>query len=224
MEFSIGNKITAAFPSKPTEYYDWVSAMGSYRKYVTSKSKVLEIGASRPEKTRELSRWCDELIGVEVFPERTPSDFDNVHYITGNWENLSQIIPPESIDLAISTHVIEHVPEDLKAINELYKVLKPGGRAILNTPNRKRLVRSIIEKVFGEKVFPHGEHMREYVESDLVQLLDASSFRNYHVHPLVFGLHGGPFFLYTRAVPDRLRSLGNFWEIHLLKGNRDNLS
>jgi SAM-dependent methyltransferase len=204
-------------PSKPTDYYDWISAFESYRQYVTPTSTVLEIGASRPDKTRELSQWCKELIGVELFPERTPKDFGNVRYITGDWEDLSTLVPPESIDLAMSTHVIEHVPNDLKAANELYEVLKPGGRAVINTPNRKRLVRALIEKFSGDRVFPHGEHVREYLETDLIQLLGSSRFRNYQIYPVVFGIHGGPLFLYSTSVPKRFRGLANFWEIHLLK-------
>src|SRR2546428_5270695 len=204
-------------PTKPTHYYDWVSALESYRKYVTPTSSVLEIGASRIDKTKELSRWCNKLIGVELLPERTPENFGNVRYVTGDWENLSTLVPRESIDLAISTHVIEHIPSDLKAMNELFEVLKPGGRAVINTPNRKRLVRAVIEKFSGERVFPYGEHVREYLENDLIQLLAASRFRKYHIYPVVFGVHGGPIFLYSTSVPKRLRGLANFWEIHLLK-------
>ncbi len=217
MEFRFNSSIRACIPTKPTDYYDWVSVLESYRKYVTPASRVLEIGASRIDKTKELSRWCSELVGVELLPKRTPQNFGNVRYVTGDWENLSALVSRESIDLAISTHVIEHVPNDLKAMNELYEVLKPGGRAVLNTPNRKRLVRAAIEKFSGERVFPFGEHVREYLEKDLTQLLSASRFRKCEIYPVVFGVHGGPFFLYSTLVPKRLRGLANFWEIHLLK-------
>jgi SAM-dependent methyltransferase len=217
LEFCLGSAIRACVPSKPTDYYDWVSAYRSYRRYVTPTAKVLEIGASRPDKTRELSRWCAELIGVELLARRTPKDFANVRYFTGDWQNLSTLVPSNSIDLAISTHVLEHVPNDLRAVNELYEVLRPGGRAILNTPNRKRLVRAVIEKFSGERVFPFGEHVREYLEQDLIRLFESSRFPEFYIRPVVFGVHGGPFFLYSTIVPKRLRGLTNFWEIHLLK-------
>lgn len=48
--------------------YDWVSLMQSYRKYVNKGSIVLEIGASNVERTRELSQFCNKLIGVELLP------------------------------------------------------------------------------------------------------------------------------------------------------------
>ena len=177
----------------------------------------MEIGASRIERTRELSKFCNRLIGVELIPQRLPKDFENVKYIIGDWQNLSEFIEQNSIDIAVSTHVIEHVKDDLKAINELYRVLKPGGVALLTTPNRKRLTRAIIEIFTGERKFPVWEHQREYIESDLVNLLKASSFKNFKIIPLVLGLHGGPVFLYSESVNRNFRKFANYWKIDLFK-------
>jgi len=197
--------------------YDWVSLLRSYQTYVSPSFRVLEIGASTVERSKELSRYCHELIGLELLPERTPQDFGNVKYLTGDWQDVSQIIEPESIDIAISSHVIEHVPDDLKAINELYKILKPDGIAILNTPNRKRMTRAIAEIFTGPREFPWWEHLREYTEDDLERLLETSLFREYKILPVVFGLHGGPIFIYMEKVPEVFRRFANFWEIHLFK-------
>lgn len=40
----------------------------------------------------------------------------------------------DSFDLIMCTHVLEHIPDDKKAMRELYRVLKPGGMAFLNVP------------------------------------------------------------------------------------------
>ena len=42
--------------------------------------------------------------------------------------------PAESFDLVIANHVLEHVADDLSALVEIRRVLKPGGYAILQTP------------------------------------------------------------------------------------------
>ena len=39
-----------------------------------------------------------------------------------------------TFDAILCYHVLEHIEEDKKAISELYRVLKPGGWAILQTP------------------------------------------------------------------------------------------
>lgn len=42
--------------------------------------------------------------------------------------------PDEDFDAIICNHVLEHVPDDRKALRELYRVLRPGGWAILLVP------------------------------------------------------------------------------------------
>ncbi|MBU0763367.1 MAG: class I SAM-dependent methyltransferase [Bacteroidetes bacterium] len=41
-----------------------------------------------------------------------------------------------TFDYVVSSEVIEHTPDPLAAIDELYRVLKPGGIMVLTTPNR----------------------------------------------------------------------------------------
>lgn len=200
--------------------FDWNSLFASYKQYVSVSSNVLEIGASTLDRTIQLSKCCHVLTAVELSPDRILDNQGNIRNINGDWQNLSEFIEKSSIDIAVSSHVIEHVPDDLKAINELYKVLKPGGVALLNTPNRKRLARSIIEFFSKEREFPYWEHQREYVEEDICSLIDKSRFQDYKIIPLVLGLHGGPIFLYSDKVPDRFRKFANYWEIHLFKEQR----
>ena len=39
-----------------------------------------------------------------------------------------------TFDLVIANHVLEHVDDDLRALREIRRVLRPGGRAVLQTP------------------------------------------------------------------------------------------
>jgi len=197
--------------------HDWKSLLSSYEKHVTPDSVVLEIGASNTKRTKDLSRLCRRLIGIEIAPERVPEDFDNVTYLVGDWQRLSEIVDADSVDLAVSSHVLEHVPDDLRAVNELHTVLKPGGIGLINTPNRKRVLRALVESFTGERKFPYWEHQREYAEEDLVSLLERSRFQRYQILPVAFGLLGGPVYVYSETVPERLRKYANFWEMHLFK-------
>ncbi|NLC30387.1 MAG: class I SAM-dependent methyltransferase, partial [Chloroflexi bacterium] len=45
-------------------------------------------------------------------------------------------LPSDSFDLVFSHEVLEHVQDDQKAIWEMVRVLKPGGRIVLFCPNR----------------------------------------------------------------------------------------
>lgn len=43
-------------------------------------------------------------------------------------------LPTDSIDLALCSHVLEHVPDDAKAMRELRRVVRPGGSALIMGP------------------------------------------------------------------------------------------
>lgn len=197
--------------------YCWNHLLTTYKKLVKPNFIVLEIGSSTKYKTKDLSKYCKKIIGIEFLKERIPKDFDKVSYLQGDWQKLTKKIKPNSIDMAISSHVIEHISNDLNALNELYTVLKPNSCAIINTPNRKRLIRRIIEIFTSEKQFPYLEHVREYTETDLIELISKSKFTKYKITPLVFGIHAGNIRLCFKKVPAKFRDLANFWEIILYK-------
>jgi ubiquinone/menaquinone biosynthesis C-methylase UbiE len=198
--------------------YDWQHMVKTYRQYVNPKSVVLEIGASVTTRTQEIAKYVKKVIGLEYFPKRLPISHGNIEYRLGDWQQLSKIVKPSSIDCAISSHVIEHIPNDLKAINELYRVLKTNGIAIINTPNRNRLIRKIIEIFTGPRVFPYWEHVREYSQSDIISLLKKSKFKKYTITPIIFGLHGGKHYkFYFPTVPKLFIKNANYWEVVLFK-------
>ena len=45
-------------------------------------------------------------------------------------------LPDSAFDLVVCSEVVEHVPDSAAALREMYRVLRPGGRLILSTPQR----------------------------------------------------------------------------------------
>lgn len=60
----------------------------------------------------------------------------------------------DSFDLAFASHVVEHLPHPIDAFRELARVLKPGGRLLLLTPNRFHYVSLLAG------LMPHSLHVR----------------------------------------------------------------
>ena len=64
-------------------------------------------------------------------------------------------LPDRSVDMVMSTQVIEHIAEHGKAAAEFNRILRPGGHAIITTPH-------------PPEPFPNDDHVREgYTEEDL---------------------------------------------------------
>jgi predicted SAM-dependent methyltransferase len=46
----------------------------------------------------------------------------------------SMDLPDNSFDIVLCSHVLEHVPEDRKAMQEIFRILKPGGWGLIQVP------------------------------------------------------------------------------------------
>lgn len=67
-------------------------------------------------------------------------------------------IPDNTFDSIVSFQVIEHVKADGDFLAEIFRVLKPGGKAVLTTPN--------IKKTLSRNPW----HVREYTAAELTEL------------------------------------------------------
>jgi SAM-dependent methyltransferase len=63
------------------------------------------------------------------------SDFDERLHRADRAIDLQDIdMPDRHLDVVVSSHVLEHVPDTDMALSELYRVLRPGGSLILLVP------------------------------------------------------------------------------------------
>jgi SAM-dependent methyltransferase len=96
---------------------------------------VLEAGCGVGLYLEHLIPLGCEVIGMEYdFQRAVESKAKAVHILGAAGETLP--FPEETFDLILSNEVIEHVQDDKKAVREMIRALKPGGRLILFCPNR----------------------------------------------------------------------------------------
>jgi len=71
-------------------------------------------------------------------------------------------------DVVLCNHVLEHVQDDIKAMSEIYRVLKPGGWAIMQVPFFSPVPEitfedsSITHPREREKIFGQDDHVRKF--------------------------------------------------------------
>lgn len=134
-------QIIREFP-KASEYIDfnargrarWVEAVASSLPTGTS---VLDVGAGTG-RYRSLFAHCDyktqDFAQFEGVPAgATAQEWE---YTTLDYVSDITAIPVEdaSFDAILCTEVLEHVPEPIAAIQEMGRILKPGGRLFLSAP------------------------------------------------------------------------------------------
>lgn len=131
--------------------------------------------------TNHTSFFKEKLHILHIAPEACFIDrFEKIHgeqYITADIESpLAKVkmdihqIPFEenTFDVVLCNHVLEHVENDIKAVTEIIRVLKPGGFAILQVPFFPPLPEETIEdttitdKREREKLFGQDDHVRKY--------------------------------------------------------------
>jgi SAM-dependent methyltransferase len=145
-----------------------------------------------------------------------------------------------TLDLILSHEVIEHVQDDSRAICEMVRVLKPGGRIALFCPNRGYPFEThgIYWKGkyhFGNKLFVNylpcalrdklAPHVRVYSSKDLQKLFEGLPIK-YVERTIIFGAYDniiarfGPLGKLLRGIlqflektPLRLFGLSHFWLI-----------
>ena len=72
-----------------------------------------------------------------------------------------------SYDLILCNHVLEHIPDDTKAMQELYRVLKPGGMGIFQIPQDLSRTNTFSDDTITDpkeraKIFGQYDHVRVY--------------------------------------------------------------
>jgi SAM-dependent methyltransferase len=77
-----------------------------------------------------------------------------------------------SVDAALSANLLEHVPDDVRALSELRRVVRPGGRAVVVVPSGPRLYDYYDRFLGHERRYGRGELAHKARSVGLEVLLD----------------------------------------------------
>jgi SAM-dependent methyltransferase len=132
---------------------------------------------------------ADELAGVgEIFAAmreqgEVPAGADAD---TKQGDALDLPFPDGEFDRIVAAEVLEHIPEDVRAIRELVRVLRPGGAMALTVP--RWLPEKICWALSDEYHEVEGGHVRIYTDRELITKAESAGLR-YVGRDYAHGLH-----------------------------------
>jgi len=99
--------------------------------------RVLELGTGQGYGIEHIAPKTNEFVTLDKFrPDEATLDHDNVEFRQMTFPPLDGV-KSDSFDYVISFQVIEHIVPDEEYVAEVHRVLKPGGKFIVTTPNKK---------------------------------------------------------------------------------------
>ena len=120
---------------------------------------VLELGCGEGRGINIVAQNAVSYLALDKIPEVTNTLSER--FPNQNFEQA--VFPPmdladESFDTIVSFQVIEHIKDDRLFLKEIARLLRPGGRAVISTPNNKMTLSR------------NPWHAREYTGNELADI------------------------------------------------------
>jgi SAM-dependent methyltransferase len=148
-EFVIRSYAKSHLGTKSTVHFAWaewmvpwlfpglaehVAAQYRYLPRPQPDSILLDVGCGNGEFLSRVQVLGWRAVGLEFDPKACAAGSSRgLHIVQGSVPNTS--FETESFDAITMHHVIEHVHDPRSVLNELFRLLKPGGTIVLTTPN-----------------------------------------------------------------------------------------
>ena len=182
--------------------HEWWNKRGPYKlihnltplrmEYITNQitledMEILDIGCGGGILAEELSKKGANVTGIdaskktiEIAKQHSQENNLKINYECSTLEDHLKK-SKKKYDSIICFELIEHVPDQLKLINDISKVSKKGSKLFLSTINRN-IISFLFAKVIAEyvlKIVPQGTHQYEkFIKpSELNKILEKSNYK-----------------------------------------------
>jgi SAM-dependent methyltransferase len=116
---------------------------------------TLEIGSGLGEHLRHENLDAQEYYALELRPElaaRTQADFPSVKVIVGDCQETLPF-PDRTFDRVLAVHVLEHLPNLPRALDEVRRVLSSEGRLAVVIPCEGGRAYSLARRISAQRLF-----------------------------------------------------------------------
>jgi SAM-dependent methyltransferase len=151
-----------------------------------SGGQLLEVGFGNGATLARLKALGWNVSGVEFDPVAVELARQlGVDARLGSLEDIAY--PDAAFDAVVSSHLLEHLPDPLAHLKECKRILRPGGRLVLTTPNAA----SLGHRLFGKnwRGLEPPRHINVFGPSSILRLAENAGFRSVKVSATARGGH-----------------------------------
>jgi len=123
------------------------------------KGDLLEVGCGEGRGIQRLLPAITSYTAIDKIAaavDELKAKYPSGKFVAGNLPPLP--FPDAAYDAVVSFQVIEHIRDDRAFLKEIHRVLRPGGVALITTPNR------------AMSLSRNPWHIREYIPAELARL------------------------------------------------------
>ncbi|MDR2854946.1 MAG: methyltransferase domain-containing protein [Methanomicrobiales archaeon] len=153
--------------SEGNHYLERASRLHACRevtKYVPEHGIVLEVGSSSGYFIRDLIQVLPNasIISSDCFPEELDKISKKYKTPSLQFDLVNCPLPDSCIDVIVALNVLEHIDKDESALDQMYRILKPGGYAVIEVPANQDLYDF------------HDSELKHFRRYDMPELIDKS--------------------------------------------------
>ena len=166
-------------------------------KYLHDGCSVLEVASGPGYLAIEIAKLgiCNKIIGLDIskdfveIAERNAKEAGGIEVVEFRHANVADMhFPDNSFDFVICTAAFKNFKEPLRALNQICRVLKSGGNALIADMNRdasnqqiEDYIKSIeakgMDKLFMRLIFKHFLRNGAYTKHEFSSLISKTAFK-----------------------------------------------
>lgn len=188
--------------------YSWLGASTA-----RPGARILDVGAGADDGRLAKRYWPGCVVeGVNILDRPKDGGFDAYHQVDLNRSGL-EFLDPGSFDYVVSSHLIEHLDDGLKIVDQMAELVRAGGLIYLEWPSLES--QSFPVRGLGLHFRDDDTHVRTYALDLVVDRLRRSGFEilraghRRHLGRMLFA----PLLALRRSLALRRLVLYDFWDV-----------